>query len=62
MSAGENVFDVEEFISAVQAFTQPHNQEKGSSASHSHNAKDGWERLGLMALSKSRRVPVPTFM
>ncbi|KAG2059213.1 hypothetical protein BDR06DRAFT_968180 [Suillus hirtellus] len=54
----ENIFDVEEFVSVVQAFMQPYNLEKGSSASHSHDVTEGWQKLGLMALLKSCRVLV----
>jgi hypothetical protein len=62
MSAIEKDFDVDHFVSLVKSFTQGDHEGNVSRVSCSQGVLQQWEKVGLMALAKSHRVTVLSFM
>jgi hypothetical protein len=62
MSLCRNEFNVDDFVSTLQAFIKDDMDDNEADAPQSRLGHHPWEKLGLRALAKSRRVPVPHFM
>lgn len=70
MKSGTGSFDVDEFITKLRNFMNgglkpeniaPEDDEDGSEY-NTETSKLDWDRIGRLALSKSRRAPALTFM
>lgn len=62
MPMSTNEFNVDDFISTLQAFMDDDMQQTKNCTSQYCIGRCGWDRFGLKALAKSRCVPVPSFM